>query len=121
MGMGYYLMERTVYDADSGRNLTDSTWEYKVPQAADTPRDFRVHILKSTSNPAAAMSTKAIGEPPICLAPLCVTAIKRAVEAYREARGKPRRHLTFDMPLTPERVLMLCETSEQDRLVARET
>uniref|UniRef100_A0A1I8GJD8 FAD-binding PCMH-type domain-containing protein n=1 Tax=Macrostomum lignano TaxID=282301 RepID=A0A1I8GJD8_9PLAT len=116
MGMGYYLMERTVYDADSGRNLTDSTWEYKVPQAADTPRDFRVHILKSTSNPAAAMSTKAIGEPPICLAPLCVTAIKRAVEAYREARGKPRRHLTFDMPLTPERVLMLCETSEQDRL-----
>uniref|UniRef100_A0A1I8F2J8 MoCoBD_2 domain-containing protein n=1 Tax=Macrostomum lignano TaxID=282301 RepID=A0A1I8F2J8_9PLAT len=117
MGMGYYLMERTVYDADSGRNLTDSTWEYKVPQAP-IRLGIPVHILKSTSNPAAAMSTKAIGEPPICPGAVPSSAPWRP---YREARGKPRRHLTFDMPLTPERVLMLCETSEQDRLVARET
>ncbi|PAA73149.1 hypothetical protein BOX15_Mlig031927g1 [Macrostomum lignano] len=114
-GMGYCLTERTIYDPDSGKNLCDGTWNYKVPQAADTPRDFRVHLLEKSSNPSGLLNTRAIGEPPVCLAPVCITAIKRAIEAYRRQEGKPDKFLQFDMPLNPEKVLTLCEVGDKDR------
>uniref|UniRef100_A0A1I8HFL2 FAD-binding PCMH-type domain-containing protein n=1 Tax=Macrostomum lignano TaxID=282301 RepID=A0A1I8HFL2_9PLAT len=114
-GMGYYLTERTVYDSDTGRNLADGTWNYKPPQAADVPRDFRVHLLKKPGDTDSVFSTKAIGEPPLGLAATCVTAIKRAIEAFRKQQGKPDVNLTFELPLTPARVLQLCEVGTKDR------
>uniref|UniRef100_A0A1I8HHR4 FAD-binding PCMH-type domain-containing protein n=1 Tax=Macrostomum lignano TaxID=282301 RepID=A0A1I8HHR4_9PLAT len=114
-GMGYYLTERTVYDSDTGRNLADGTWNYKPPQAADVPRDFRVHLLKKPGDTDSVFSTKAIGEPPLGLAATCVTAIKRAIEAFRKQQGKPDVNLTFELPLTPARVLQLCEVGAKDR------
>uniref|UniRef100_A0A1I8FS00 Ald_Xan_dh_C2 domain-containing protein n=1 Tax=Macrostomum lignano TaxID=282301 RepID=A0A1I8FS00_9PLAT len=86
----------TLYDSDSAKNLTDGTWNYKVPQAADIRRDLRVHVLRNSPNEAGVLSTKAIGEPPICLAATCVTAVKRAIEAFREQTGKPKQFLAFD-------------------------
>uniref|UniRef100_A0A1I8GWF4 FAD-binding PCMH-type domain-containing protein n=1 Tax=Macrostomum lignano TaxID=282301 RepID=A0A1I8GWF4_9PLAT len=114
-GMGYYLTERTVYDSDTGRNLADGTWNYKPPQAADVPRDFRVRLMKKPGDTDSVFSTKAIGEPPFGLAATCVTAIKRAIEAFRKQQGKPDVNLTFELPLTPARVLQLCEVGAKDR------
>lgn len=117
--MGYYLTERTVYDPDTGRNLADGTWNYKPMQAADVPRDLRVHLLKKPGETDSVFNTKAIGEPPFGLAAACVTAIKRAVEAFRRQQGKPDVNLTFDLPLTPARVLQLCEFKAEDRKLVR--
>uniref|UniRef100_A0A1I8GBT9 FAD-binding PCMH-type domain-containing protein n=1 Tax=Macrostomum lignano TaxID=282301 RepID=A0A1I8GBT9_9PLAT len=88
-----------------------------VPQAADIPRDLRVHVLRNSPNEAGVLSTKAIGEPPICLAATCVTAVKRAIEAFREQTGKPKQFLAFDPPLTPEKVLQLSGVSAADRVI----
>ena len=79
MGLGYWLIERVIYDSNSGQLLTHNTWvsahfvindmisnnslifqEYKPPTTKDIPIDFRVELLKNAPNPVGILRSKGI-------------------------------------------------------------
>ena len=46
MGLGFHTSEETMVDPDSGRLITDGTWEYKIPAASCIPQQLNVTFLK---------------------------------------------------------------------------
>jgi carbon-monoxide dehydrogenase large subunit len=100
-GIGQALMERTVYDADSGQLTTASLMDYALPRAGDTP-SFR---FETRNVPCAAniLGVKGAGEAgAIGSCPAVMNAIVDALwRAFRI------RHI--DMPATPERVWQAIE------------
>jgi xanthine dehydrogenase large subunit len=54
--------------------------------------------------------SKAVGEPPICLAVSVVEALSMAVASVADYKVAPR----LDMPVTPERVLMGVERMRRE-------
>ena len=53
----------------------------------DIPIRWNIDLLPDTPNPVGVLRSKAIGEPPICMAVCVAIALKRAVEASRKDRG----------------------------------
>jgi carbon-monoxide dehydrogenase large subunit len=95
-GIGQALMERTVYDKDSGQLVTASLMDYALPRADDAPAfHFETRNIPCTVN---ILGVKGAGEAgTIGAAPAVMNAIADALwRAYRI------RHI--DMPATPERV-----------------
>jgi len=95
-GIGQALMERTVYDPDSGQLLTASLMDYALPRAADSPAfRFETRNVRSTAN---ALGVKGAGEAgAIGSCPALINAVVDALwRAFRI------RHI--DMPATPERI-----------------
>ena len=91
-GIGQALLERTVYDAESGQLLTGSFMDYALPRADDVP-DFRSVLTgpPSLNNP---LGMKGAGEVGPIGAPAAV------VNAVVDALGGR----DFEMPATPERI-----------------
>lgn len=58
MGLGMWLTEKLIHDPQTGRNLTNGTWEYKPPCSKDIPVDFRVSLLKNAPNPLGVLRSK---------------------------------------------------------------
>ncbi|XP_049942815.1 xanthine dehydrogenase-like [Schistocerca serialis cubense] len=58
MGLGYWLKEFMVYDNDTGKALTNRTWNYKPPGAKDIPIDFRIQLRKNAPNPVGVLRSK---------------------------------------------------------------
>ena len=94
-GIGQALMERTVYDKDSGQLLTASFMDYAVPRAEDSPAfQFETRNVRCVTN---IIGVKGAGEAgTIGAAPAVMNAV---VDALHRAYGI--RHL--DMPATAER------------------
>jgi carbon-monoxide dehydrogenase large subunit len=104
-GIGQALMERTVYDPDSGQLLTASLLDYALPRAADTPSfRFETRNVRSTAN---VLGVKGAGEAgAIGSCPALINAIVDALwRAFRI------RHI--DMPATPERVWAAIEEGKR--------
>ena len=100
-GMGWLTTEEVVWD-DAGRLRTHAPSTYKVPACSDRPVDFRMSFVDWTENIEDSIySSKAIGEPPFCLAVAVFCAISDAIAAA----GGPHA-AAIDAPATPERVLM---------------
>ena len=94
-GVGQAVMERTVYDHESGQLLSGSLMDYCLPRASDLP-DIEVDLIEvpCLSNPLGvkgAGEAGAVGSPP--------ATINAVIDALRSAGAK-----TIDMPATPERV-----------------
>jgi carbon-monoxide dehydrogenase large subunit len=94
-GYGQAVMERTVYDPDSGQLLSGSFMDYALPRAAEFP-DIEVELLEipCVSNPLGvkgAGEAGAVGSPP---------ALINAILDALSADGVTH----IDMPATPERV-----------------
>jgi len=92
-GLGQAMLERTVYDPQSGQLLSGNLTDYAIPHA-DTlpPIEFRYNIVPCRTNPLGvkgAGEAGAIGAPP--------ALINAVVDALGEIGIE---HL--DMPLTPE-------------------
>lgn len=85
-GIGYYTTEKIVFD-EEGQLLTDNTWTYLPPGAKDIPVDFRVKIPKNNPNPLEILKTKAVGEPPLCLAVSVALALRNAIASARKDAG----------------------------------
>ena len=49
-GLGHYLREKVVENAESGELMTDGTWEYKIPSSQDVPLDFQVEFFQTFWN-----------------------------------------------------------------------
>ncbi|MBK6689587.1 MAG: xanthine dehydrogenase molybdopterin binding subunit [Deltaproteobacteria bacterium] len=98
-GLGWLTTEELVVDAQ-GRLLTHSPDTYKIPTAGDAPRDFRVALLTGAPQADVVHGSKAVGEPPLMLAIGVVSALRRAIDAFR-----PGAEVTLAIPCTPESVL----------------
>jgi aerobic carbon-monoxide dehydrogenase large subunit len=100
-GIGQALMERTVYDHDSGQLVTASLMDYALPRAADVPDfEFETRNVRCATN---VLGVKGAGEAgAIGSCPAVINAVVDALwRAYRV------RHV--DMPATPERVWQAIE------------
>ncbi len=47
MGLGLQTTEEVIIDSDTGRLVTDGTWEYKIPAASCIPQQLNVTFLKA--------------------------------------------------------------------------
>jgi aerobic carbon-monoxide dehydrogenase large subunit len=95
-GVGQALMERTVYDKDSGQLLSATLMDYAVPRAIDSPSfTFETRNVRCKTN---VLGVKGAGEAgAIGSCPAVMNAVVDALwRAYRI------RHV--DMPATPDRI-----------------
>ncbi len=94
-GVGQAMLERTVYDPESGQLLSGNLTDYAVPHADTLPRiEFSYNIVPCRTNPLGvkgAGEAGAIGAPP--------ALVNAVIEAVAEFGID---HL--DMPLTPQRL-----------------
>jgi aerobic carbon-monoxide dehydrogenase large subunit len=94
-GIGQALLERVVFDPDSGQLLSGSFMDFALPRADDLPGFATLcNPVPGTDNP---LGVKGIGEGPTTGSPPAV------VNAVLDALGE-RGVSAIDMPLTPERV-----------------
>jgi carbon-monoxide dehydrogenase large subunit len=94
-GIGQALLERTVYDKETGQLLTGSFMDYTLPRATDLP-DLAIH-LHGVPTSANKLGVKGAGQAGAIAAPQAVVA------AVLDALA-PLGVTHLDMPLTPERV-----------------
>jgi len=103
MGLGCFLSEDIKFDSSTGKILNDGTWEYKPPTTKDIPIDWRIHLLPDRPNPAGIMSSKATGEPPICLAVGALLANKLAIQSARSDLHGADDYIETSAPFTVEK------------------
>ncbi|XP_049767938.1 uncharacterized protein LOC126101302 [Schistocerca cancellata] len=111
MGLGYWLKEFMVYDDNTGKALTNRTWNYKPPGAKDIPIDFRIELRKNAPNPVGVLRSKATGEPPFCMSISALFAIREAVLAARQDSGYSAKWFEMNPPATPEKVFLTSLTN----------
>src|SRR5712672_2122249 len=103
-GVGQAMLERTVFDPESGQLLTGSLTDYCLPRADDLPAiEFAYNVVPCRTNPLGvkgAGEAGAIGAPP--------ALVNAVVDALAEIGIE---HL--DMPVTPERLWRAMRASEQ--------
>ncbi|KAJ0176239.1 hypothetical protein K1T71_008413 [Dendrolimus kikuchii] len=106
MGLGYWTSEKLVYDATTGRLLTDRTWTYKPPGIKDIPADMRIYFRRNARNEFGVLQSKATGEPAFCLATVIIHALREAVRSARLDAGYEDRWIDIENPCTVENVFM---------------
>jgi aerobic carbon-monoxide dehydrogenase large subunit len=102
-GVGQALLERTVFDPETGQLVTGSLTDYCLPRAEDLPAvEFSYNVVPCRTNPLGikgAGEAGAIGAPPAL-----VNAIVNALA--------PLGIEHIDMPVTPERLWQAIRTAE---------
>ncbi|MCK7520858.1 MAG: molybdopterin-dependent oxidoreductase [Ignavibacteriales bacterium] len=104
-GLGWMTMEEISYNK-SGRLLSDSLSNYKVPDIYSAPKVLECHALEKEGPELAILKSKAVGEPPFIYGIGAFFAIQNAIKAFN-----PEYKIEFNAPLTPEKVLMSLYTS----------
>ena len=103
-GVGQAMLERTVFDPETGQLLTGSLTDYCIARAEDLPAiEFAYNVVPCRTNPLGvkgAGEAGAIGAPP--------ALVNAVVDALAELGIE---HL--DMPLTPERVWAAIRTASR--------
>jgi xanthine dehydrogenase large subunit len=105
-GMGWLTNEELRYDAQ-GNQLTHSPTTYKIPNIGDVPRVFNVDWIDA-ENALNIRSSKAVGEPPLCLAISVFMAVKNAL-SYVTGGEIPK----INAPATGEEILMRLTNAQQ--------
>lgn len=65
MGLGFFTGEEVMVDGDTGKLLSDGTWEYKIPAATCIPRQFNATFIKARHAPHPLPSYLCL-DPPLC-------------------------------------------------------
>ncbi len=102
-GIGQALMERTVYDSNSGQLVTGSFMDYAMPRAEDMPplRDG-MHNVPATTNP---LGVKGVGEAGTTAA---IAAVMNAVaDAIPNGAG-----VHLEMPATAQKIWEACQRAK---------
>ncbi|MGD0023876.1 MAG: molybdopterin cofactor-binding domain-containing protein, partial [Xanthobacteraceae bacterium] len=104
-GIGQALMERTVYDAQSGQLVSASLLDYAVPRADEVPAFvFETRNVRCPHNP---LGVKGAGEAGAIGS--CPAVMNAVVDALWHALRISR----IDMPATPERVWRAIEEARR--------
>ncbi len=98
--IGWVTMEEIVHNK-KGQLLSNALSSYKVPDIYSIPEKFEIDHLKTDGHEMAIFKSKAVGEPPFIYGIGAYFAIQNAVKAFN-----PNYHLNFDVPFTPEKILM---------------
>ncbi|HSS63134.1 MAG TPA: xanthine dehydrogenase family protein molybdopterin-binding subunit [Gammaproteobacteria bacterium] len=103
-GIGQALLEKVIYDPDSGQLLTGSFMDYALPRADEMP-PFEVAFFEGAPTAHNPLGVKGSGEAGCCGSlPAVVNAVVNALAPLGV------RHI--DMPLTPERVWRAIESAQ---------
>lgn len=106
-GMGWMTTEELVWDA-KGNLLTHAPSTYKIPACSDRPRDLRMAFVEWSENgDESVYRSKAIGEPPLCLA---ISVYAAMCDAVRQARPDGRLP-KLNAPATAEAILTAIEAA----------
>jgi xanthine dehydrogenase large subunit len=98
-GLGWLTLEELVWDATSGKLLTQGASTYKLPSWSELPPIFQVRFLERATDPDVIYGSKAVGEPPLMLAIAVREALKEAIAAFGEGDI-----VELGAPSTPEAV-----------------
>ena len=105
-GLGQALLERTVYDPDTGQLVSGSFMDYAIPRADDIPMiELERNCVPARTNP---LGVKGVGESG------CTAACPAAMNAIADALA-PLGIAHLDMPATPERIWAACERARGGR------
>ncbi|XP_045773786.1 xanthine dehydrogenase 1-like [Maniola jurtina] len=109
MGTGYWTCENLVFEPNTGELLTNSTWDYWVPQARDIPQDFRIYFRKRSLSSDVILGAKATGEPATCMGVVVSFALRAAIAAMRLESGLPiTQWFPVDGPFTVDKIGVSC-------------
>ena len=97
-GIGWMTLEELAYGED-GRLLSSALSTYKAPDGEFLP-PVEVRFIEE-DEPTGPFGSKAVGEPPLMYGIGAWFALRDAILAFR-----PDAPLTFQSPMTPERVLL---------------
>jgi carbon-monoxide dehydrogenase large subunit len=103
-GIGQALLERTVYDPESGQLLTGSFMDYAEPRADDLPA-FDITLAELPTQ-GSVLGVKGSGQAGAIAAPQTV------IHAILDALA-PLGVTRFDMPATPERVWRAIQSAKR--------
>ncbi len=112
-GLGWMTMEEVVYD-EYGKLRSNALSTYKVPDIYSVPKEIAILPLETTRENLAIFNSKAVGEPPLMYGIGAYFAIRNAVAAFKSSTlyGEVASAsddgvvFAFDLPFTPEKVLM---------------
>uniref|UniRef100_T1JJD0 FAD-binding PCMH-type domain-containing protein n=1 Tax=Strigamia maritima TaxID=126957 RepID=T1JJD0_STRMM len=107
MGMGMFLLEKAKFDFETGRNMSNSTWEYYLPTTKDIPVDFRVTMLKNSKNSTGVLKSKTAGEPPLCMSCSVLLAVQQAMHEFRKDNGE-HSWVPMNSPSTRDKIALAC-------------
>lgn len=105
-GMGWCTTEELTYE--DGRLTSHSPTTYKIPASTDVPRDFRFAFLANPKHRTNVRQSKAVGEPPLMLAPCVWLAIRHAVGFVGDGAA-------LRLPATGEEVLRCLSLPPRER------
>jgi carbon-monoxide dehydrogenase large subunit len=104
-GIGQALMERALYDPDSGQLMTASLMDYAVPRADEVPAiAFETRNERCMHNP---LGVKGAGEAG------AIGSCPAVMNAIVDALWRAFRISHLDMPATPERVWGVTESARR--------
>ncbi|XP_070572690.1 xanthine dehydrogenase/oxidase-like [Ptychodera flava] len=106
-GYGLFMREELIW-SDKGELLTCGPGMYDIPRVQHIPREFNIHLLENSENPAAVFSSKGVGEPPLFLASSVYFATKEAIRSARKDSGLAEDEFQLDCPATAKRIRMAC-------------
>ncbi|MFT7221338.1 MAG: xanthine dehydrogenase large subunit [Candidatus Azotimanducaceae bacterium] len=98
-GMGWLTTEELLWD-DTGRLISNSPANYKIPTAYDVPSEFNVWLFDEPNLEETVYRSKAVGEPPLMLALSVWCALRDAAASFADYQISP----PMDAPATPEQV-----------------
>jgi xanthine dehydrogenase large subunit len=98
-GMGWLTTEELLWD-DTGRLISNSPANYKIPTAYDVPEKFNVSLYNEANKVKTVYRSKAVGEPPLMLAISVWCALRDAAASYADYKISP----PMNAPATPEEV-----------------
>jgi xanthine dehydrogenase large subunit len=98
-GMGWLTTEELLWD-DTGRLISNSPANYKIPTAYDVPENFNVELFAAQNHKPTIYRSKAVGEPPLMLAISVWCALRDACAASADYKIVPK----LNSPATFEQV-----------------
>ncbi|MDG1204256.1 MAG: molybdopterin-dependent oxidoreductase, partial [Pseudomonadales bacterium] len=98
-GMGWLTTEELLWD-DTGRLISNSPANYKIPTAYDVPEKFNVQLFAAQNYKPTIYRSKAVGEPPLMLAISVWCALRDACAASANYKIAPK----LNSPATFEQV-----------------
>jgi xanthine dehydrogenase large subunit len=105
-GMGWLTTEELLWD-DTGRLVSNSPANYKIPTAYDVPEAFEVALFDEPNREDTIYQSKAVGEPPLMLALSVWCALRDACASLVDYRFSP----PMNAPATSEEVFSCIQSA----------